>query len=75
MIVATKVSGLGLTREHVCDAAHASLERLGTDSIDLYQVHGLDRWVPKAVKMAGMHDLMRSGGGGACRRVQLRPWS
>jgi aryl-alcohol dehydrogenase-like predicted oxidoreductase len=61
IIVATKVSGVGLSRERVRGAARASLERLGTDWIDLYQVHGLDRWVPEAVKMAGMHDLVRSG--------------
>jgi aryl-alcohol dehydrogenase-like predicted oxidoreductase len=47
IIVATKVSGLGLTRERGRAAARASLERLGTDWIDLYQVHCLDRWVPK----------------------------
>jgi aryl-alcohol dehydrogenase-like predicted oxidoreductase len=58
IIVATKVSGLGLTRERVRGAARA---RLGIDWIDLYQVHGLDRWVPEAVKMAGMHDLLQSG--------------
>jgi aryl-alcohol dehydrogenase-like predicted oxidoreductase len=61
IVVATKISGLGLTREHVRAAARASLERLGTDWIDLYQVHGLDRWVPEAVKMAGMDDLVGSG--------------
>jgi aryl-alcohol dehydrogenase-like predicted oxidoreductase len=61
IVVATKVSGLGLTRERVRGAARASLERLGTDRIDLYQVHGLDRWVPEAVKMVGMRDLVRSG--------------
>jgi aryl-alcohol dehydrogenase-like predicted oxidoreductase len=57
IIVATKVSGLGLTRERV-RAARASLKRLGTDWIDLDQVHGLDGWVPETVKMAGMRDLL-----------------
>jgi aryl-alcohol dehydrogenase-like predicted oxidoreductase len=61
IIVATKISGSGLTRERVRAAARASLERLGTDRIDLYQVHGLDRWVAESVKMAGMRDLVASG--------------
>jgi aryl-alcohol dehydrogenase-like predicted oxidoreductase len=61
IVLATKVSPLGLTRERVEAAAQASLERLGTDRIDLYQVHGMDWRVAESVKMAGMRDLIASG--------------
>jgi aryl-alcohol dehydrogenase-like predicted oxidoreductase len=59
--LATKVSPFGLTRERVRAAARASLGRLGTDRIDLYQVHGMDWRVAESVKMIGMRDLIASG--------------
>jgi aryl-alcohol dehydrogenase-like predicted oxidoreductase len=37
------VNGYGLSRKHIFDAVDASLERLGVDYIDLYQIHRLDR--------------------------------
>jgi aryl-alcohol dehydrogenase-like predicted oxidoreductase len=61
IVLATKVSPLGLTRERLRAAARASLDRLGTDRIDLYQVHGMDWRVAESVKMSGMRDLMASG--------------
>ena len=36
----------GASRGHLMDAAKASLKRLGTDYIDLYQIHGFDRVHP-----------------------------
>lgn len=43
------VNGYGLSRKHILDAVDASLERLGADYIDLYQIHRLDTvsWSPK----------------------------
>ena len=54
LIVATKVAGSmgaspndrGLSRKHILDAVEASLRRLGTDYIDLYQVHAPDPTTP-----------------------------
>jgi aryl-alcohol dehydrogenase-like predicted oxidoreductase len=42
-------------------AARVSLKRLGTGWIGLCHLHGLDRWIPEAVMMARMRDLLRSG--------------
>jgi aryl-alcohol dehydrogenase-like predicted oxidoreductase len=61
IILATKVSPSGLTRDRLRAAAHASLGRLGTDRIDLYQVHGMDWRVAESIKMSGMQDLIASG--------------
>jgi aryl-alcohol dehydrogenase-like predicted oxidoreductase len=61
IILATKVSPFGLTRDRLRAAAHASLGRLGTDRIDLYQVHGTDWRVAESIKMSGMQDLIASG--------------
>jgi aryl-alcohol dehydrogenase-like predicted oxidoreductase len=61
IILATKVSPFGLTRDRLRAAARASLGRLGTDRIDLYQVHGMDWRVAESVKMSGMQDLIASG--------------
>ena len=61
IVLATKVSPFGLTHERLRAAARASLDRLGTDRIDLYQVHGMDWRVAESVKMSGMRDLIASG--------------
>ena len=61
IILATKVSPFSLTSERLRAAARASLGRLGTDRIDLYQVHGMDWRVAESVKMSGMQDLIASG--------------
>lgn len=37
------VNCFGLSRKHIFDAVDASLQRLGVDYIDLYQIHRLDR--------------------------------
>jgi 1-deoxyxylulose-5-phosphate synthase len=51
----------GLSRKHVLAAADASLRRLGTDHIDLYQVHRWDDTTPIEETMAALHDLVRAG--------------
>jgi aryl-alcohol dehydrogenase-like predicted oxidoreductase len=69
VILATKVRGrtgpgpndLGLTRRHIIEACHASLRRLGTDYIDLYQVHSFDPVTPLEETMSALDDLVHQG--------------
>ncbi len=51
----------GLSRKHILEAANASLQRLGTDYIDLYQMHGPDPYTPIEETMRAMDDLVRAG--------------
>ena len=51
----------GLSRKHILEAANASLQRLGTDYIDLYQMHGPDPHTPIEETMRAMDDLVRAG--------------
>jgi len=51
----------GLSRSHLLQAAEDSLRRLGTDYIDLYQVHTPDRFTPLDETMRALDDLVRSG--------------
>ncbi|KAI8879694.1 Aldo/keto reductase [Backusella circina FSU 941] len=51
----------GTSRKHIFDAVDASLERLGVDYIDLYQVHRLDGFTPLEETMEALNDLVRSG--------------
>ena len=60
-IIATKVSPHHLTRRAVREAAQRSLGRLGVDSIDLYQVHWPNRFIPISSTMLGMKDLLEAG--------------
>lgn len=68
-VVATKVYGpmghgpndRGLSRAHIMDAIDASLRRLGTDHIDLYQVHRWDPETPIEETMEALHDVVRAG--------------
>lgn len=61
VIIATKVSPLRLTYRGVKRAAEGSLRRLGTDVIDLYQVHWPNPLFPLAWAMRGMADLVKEG--------------
>jgi diketogulonate reductase-like aldo/keto reductase len=58
VFLATKVSGEHLRYEQVLRAADASLKRLGTSVIDLYQVHWPDPRVPIAETMKAMGELV-----------------
>ncbi|MFC5287642.1 aldo/keto reductase family protein [Actinokineospora guangxiensis] len=51
----------GLGRKHIMESAHASLRRLGTDYVDLYQAHRYDRTVPLEETMTAFADLVRQG--------------
>ena len=69
VVVATKVAGpmgpgpndLGLSRKHILDSVDASLERLRTDYIDLYQVHAYDPTTPLDETLRALDDCVRSG--------------
>src|SRR5689334_21031277 len=58
VFVATKVSGNHLRRDDLLRAADASLKRLNTDYIDLYQVHWPNSAVPIRETMAAMASLV-----------------
>ena len=69
IVLATKVrgrtnpdpNGEGLSRKHIMRNVEASLRRLGTDYIDLYQVHRVDPTTPLKETLATLSDLVRSG--------------
>ncbi|AXX28682.1 MULTISPECIES: aldo/keto reductase family protein [Actinosynnema] len=51
----------GLGRKHIMESIDASLERLGTDYVDLYQAHRFDQTVPLEETMTAFADVVRSG--------------
>ena len=51
----------GLSRKHICEAVDASLRRLQTDYIDLYQVHAPDPKTPIAETLRALDDLVHQG--------------
>jgi aryl-alcohol dehydrogenase-like predicted oxidoreductase len=51
----------GLGRKHIMESAHASLKRLQTDYVDLYQAHRYDKSVPLEETMLAFADLVRQG--------------
>jgi aryl-alcohol dehydrogenase-like predicted oxidoreductase len=51
----------GLSRKHVMAAIEASLRRLGTDYVDLYQIHRWDKQTPIEETMTVLHDVVRAG--------------
>jgi aryl-alcohol dehydrogenase-like predicted oxidoreductase len=69
VVLATKVrfpmgdgpNDVGLSRKHVIAGCEASLRRLGTDYIDLYQVHAWDAATPLEETLSALTDLVRQG--------------
>lgn len=69
IVLATKVMGpmgsgpnnRGTSRYHIMEQAKASLKRLGTDHIDLYQIHGWDPATPIEESVRALDDLVRQG--------------
>ena len=76
VVIATKIRGsmseaaaagtgdhnnVGLSRKHIIAGCEASLRRLGTDHIDLYQIHGPDDRTPVEETMRALEDLVRAG--------------
>jgi aryl-alcohol dehydrogenase-like predicted oxidoreductase len=51
----------GLSRAHIMSAIDASLRRLGTDHVDLYQAHRYDPRTPVQETMEALHDVVRAG--------------
>jgi aryl-alcohol dehydrogenase-like predicted oxidoreductase len=61
VVIATKVQGGGLSRAAILTAIDDSLRRLGTDYVDLYQIHRWDPEVPIEETMETLHDIVRAG--------------
>lgn len=51
----------GLSRKHIMASIDASLRRLGTDHVDIYQIHRWDYETPIEETMAALHDVVRAG--------------
>jgi aryl-alcohol dehydrogenase-like predicted oxidoreductase len=51
----------GLSRKHILASIDASLRRLGTDHVDLYQIHRFDPHTPIEETMEALHDVVRAG--------------
>ena len=69
VVLATKVyfpvsegpNARGLSRKHIMEAIDASLRRLGTEYVDLYQIHRWDDETPIEETMEALHDVVRAG--------------
>ena len=69
VVIATKVhgrmrpgpNGAGLSRKAILSEIDASLKRLGTDHVDLYQIHRWDHATPIEETMEALHDVVKAG--------------
>src|SRR5258708_14733284 len=77
MLIATKAgmrmgdgpNERGSSREHIIESCHASLRRLQTDHIDLFQIHAFDPETPLEETLDALDDLVRAG------KVRYIGWS
>ena len=61
MQMGSRPNDTGLSRKHVLAAIEASLKRLGTDYVDLYQVHSPDPDTPIDETLAALDAIVQSG--------------
>jgi len=69
LVIATKVyqpmsdrpNDRGLSRKHIMASIDASLRRLGTDYVDLYQIHRFDYETPLEETLEALHDVVKAG--------------
>lgn len=82
IVLATKVRGKmhdgpggdGLSRKAILEQVDASLTRLGTDYIDLYQIHRFDPEVPVEETMEALHDVVKAGKVRYIGASSMRAW-
>jgi aryl-alcohol dehydrogenase-like predicted oxidoreductase len=82
VVIATKVwgrmrpgpNGDGLSRKAILHEIDASLRRLGTDYVDLYQVHRLDPTTPLEETLEALHDVVKSGKARYLGASSMRAW-
>lgn len=65
---------LGLTRENILSSIDGSLERLGTDYVDIYQVHRWDSLTPIEETMDALHTVVKSGKARFVGASNMRCW-
>jgi len=80
VVIATKAMGAmgqgrndaGVSRYHLMHQIDASLKRLGTDHVDLYQIHGWDSQTPMEEALRALDDIVRSG---RARYIGVSNWT
>ena len=81
-VVATKVNGRtmpgengrGLSRKHILASIDGSLQRLGLDYVDLYQIHRWDDSTPIEETMEALHDVVKAGKARYVGASSMRAW-
>ena len=82
VVIATKVglsmhdgpTGSGLSRQAIMEQIDASLRRLGTDYVDVYQVHRFDPKTPVEETMEALHDVVAAGKARALGASSMAAW-
>jgi len=82
VVIATKVrhamrpgpNGAGLSRKAIFTEIEHSLRRLGTDYIDLYQIHRLDQATPLEETLEALHDVVKAGKARYLGASSMRAW-
>src|ERR1700728_3991133 len=82
VVIATKVrhpmrpgpNGAGLSRKAIFTEIDHSLRRLGTDYVDLYQIHRMDNATPVEETLEALHDVVQSGKARYLGASSMRAW-